>query len=94
MFKKNKEYEEERFMDPNCALEQLLECEAECRNNIFKVETEIFVISRFGTDTEKIVFGKIKELIKIDFGAPLHSLIIPAHLDILEKEHIDFLYKK
>lgn len=86
--------ESERYMTPNEALYELLECESIEKRGLITLETEVFVISRFGYDTEEIVYGKIGELLERDFGEPVHSLIIPGKMDILEKEHVEMLFKK
>lgn len=80
------------YMTPNVAIEQLLICEDIERRGIFLKTTNIFVVSRFGREDEKIHYGTVEKLKDYDFGAPLHSIIIPANLDILEKEHIEELF--
>ncbi|KAM0674153.1 hypothetical protein GVAV_002226 [Gurleya vavrai] len=90
-FSEIKEYEEERFMNPNTALNQLMECEEIEMKNIFLNKTKIFVISRFGCDDENVFYDSIENLIKKEFGKPLHSIIVPAKLDIVEKEHVEYL---
>lgn len=33
--------------------------------------------------------GTLGELLGVDFGAPLHCLVIPGDMHILEKEYVD-----
>ncbi|RVD90677.1 diphthine synthase [Tubulinosema ratisbonensis] len=86
--------ENELYMSPNIALDQLLQCESIEKKGLITLDTEVFVISRFGCENEEICYGKIGEMIKKDFGEPLHSLIIPGKMDVLEKEHVEMLFKK
>ena len=80
--------EEGRFMTVNEALTQILSLESDIVNEDYKV----FTICRFGSPDQDIKYGKIKDLIKDDFGKPLHSLVIPSELDIIEKEMVNSLF--
>lgn len=84
--------DENRFMNATEAIEQLLYCESVRDMGMISHETEIFVVCRFGTDDELVKFGKIKDLMGIDFGRPLHSLIIPGKIDEIEREIINELF--
>lgn len=46
-------------------------------------------VARIGCPDQKIVYGKLSELEKIDFGKPLHSLILPGKLHFMEEEIIE-----
>ncbi|KCZ81703.1 diphthine synthase [Anncaliia algerae PRA339] len=83
---------EERFMTPNEALNQLMQCEEIERKGLIELNTEVFVICRFGTNEEAIYFGSIEEMLCKNFGKPLHSLIIPCKMDVLEREHVNILF--
>jgi len=84
-------YEKPRFMTVNVALEQILESEEILKTGKINEETLVIGIVRVGAPTQKIVSGKIKELLKYDFGTPLHSLIVCAPtLHSMEKEMIEF----
>lgn len=46
-------------------------------------------LARVGQDTQRIVSGPLSELLKVDFGPPLHSLVLAApgqHLHELETD--------
>ena len=46
-------------------------------------------LARVGQDTQRIVSGTLEELMKVDFGPPLHSLVLAApkqHVHDLELE--------
>ena len=49
-------------------------------------ETRFVGLARVGQDTQKIVAGTLDELVDIDFGAPLHSVIIVGETHELEDE--------
>ena len=48
-------------------------------------------VARVGHDDQKMVAAPLKELLDTDFGSPLHSLVIPGHLHILEEDAVNFL---
>jgi len=58
------------------ACEQLLEIEEQKQQGVCTAETVAVGLARVGTDDEKIVAGTLEELKHVDFGGPLHSLII------------------
>eukprot|EP00866_Antonospora_locustae_P002166 jgi/Antlo1/2166/1034 len=84
---------QKRYMTANTALRQLEECEAAEGMHIIGDETEVFIVCRFGCPAERIIFGKIVDLRDRDFGMPLHSLIIPAKMDVIEREHAEALFR-
>lgn len=45
-------------------------------------------LARVGQSDERVVFGPITELITVDFGAPLHSLVILGELHDMELEYL------
>jgi diphthine synthase len=51
----------------------------------------IFGLARIGSETKQIISGNIKDLINLDFGDPLHSIIICAkNLHSIEKEMYEY----
>lgn len=47
-------------------------------------------LARVGSDTQKIVFCTLEQMVKFHLGGPLHSLIIPAaQLHPLEIEYLE-----
>ncbi len=75
-----------KFMTVNEGLNSLLTIEKERKEKIISEETLIVGIARIGQKNSVIKSGKIKDLIQYDFGAPLHSIIIPGKLHDIEKE--------
>jgi len=86
--------DENRFMNVQEALNNLMFAEGEKRMGMINEEMEVIAVCRFATREEKMKFGKIKELMKIDFGGPLHSLIVPGGLSILEREFLSETVKE
>lgn len=81
-----------RFMTVAQAIEQLLEAEKERSGGIcHPQQTRAVGLARLGQADELIVFGTLAELSDVDFGGPLHSLVICAktchdlELDFLEE---------
>eukprot|EP01102_Stenamoeba_stenopodia_P005787 TRINITY_DN16511_c0_g1_i1.p1 TRINITY_DN16511_c0_g1~~TRINITY_DN16511_c0_g1_i1.p1 ORF type:complete len:300 (-),score=90.62 TRINITY_DN16511_c0_g1_i1:18-851(-) len=81
-----KVYEPPRFMTVNQAIEQLLEIEEKRKEGAYSADTLCIGVARVGQDTQKIVSGTMKELLEIDFGAPLHSFVICGDLHCVEEE--------
>jgi len=71
-------YEPPRYMTINQALEQLLEAEAEFKLGICTESSWAIGLARIGHDDQVIFSGTVAELLKVDFGGPLHSLVLPS----------------
>lgn len=78
--------EENRFMSVNEGLKRILEVAKERKDNQVNEETLAVGFARIGSDDQIIKFGKIKELIDFDFGAPQHILVISGKLHFVEEE--------
>ncbi|KAI7862329.1 diphthine synthase [Spinellus fusiger] len=76
MARGRKIYEPPRYMTVNQAVEQLLEIEENRSQGICTPESLAIGCARIGTATEKIVAGSLGELLNVDFGGPLHSLVL------------------
>ena len=71
-----------RFMTVNRAVRQLLAVEARRGGGVATRGTRAFGVARVGHDDQRIVAGTLAELETVDFGAPLHSLVLvggPLH---------------
>lgn len=69
-------YEPPRYMTINQAAEQLLEIEENRGEGVCTEDTLAIGCARIGTATQKIVAGSLKQLLHVDFGGPLHSLVL------------------
>jgi diphthine methyl ester synthase len=47
-------------------------------------------VARLGSDDQKIVAGPMEKLLDVDFGPPLHCLIIVGETHPLEEEMLEF----
>jgi diphthine synthase len=88
--KGKKIYDPPRFMTVNQCLEQLKESEEHLKLNIITEDTKLYGLARIGAPDQLIISGTISELIKFDFGGPLHSVIlIHDSLHSIEQEMYD-----
>ncbi|VVC32999.1 Tetrapyrrole methylase, subdomain 1,Tetrapyrrole methylase, subdomain 2,Tetrapyrrole methylase,Diphthine [Cinara cedri] len=89
--KKTKVYQPPRFMEVNQACSQLLQI---IDNNEFDgknyVSRETFCVgaARIGWPDQKIVAGTLAEMVNVDLGPPLHSMVIVGTLHPLEEQFI------
>jgi diphthine methyl ester synthase len=78
-----------RFLSVNKALEILKKLEEKKKGKLIDDETLVIGIARLGSDDKIIKAGSLREIIKADFGKPLHSIIIPGKLHDIEKEMLE-----
>ena len=82
-------YEPPRYMSIATACEQLLEIEEEQGLGVCTASALAVGLARVGADDEKIVAGTLEELKDVDFGEPLHSLILVGkNIHELEVEYL------
>ncbi|MBI2541767.1 diphthine synthase [Candidatus Woesearchaeota archaeon] len=78
--------EEEIFMSVNDAIRYLLKTELKRNEKIFSEKTLCVGCARIGSETQLIKAGTAKELLKYNFGKPVHCLIVPGKLHFMEEE--------
>jgi diphthine synthase len=89
MMKGQTKYLPPRFMTINTACEQLLEAEEKHGEKVYDSDKTLCVgLARMGQETQIIKAGTINELLRQDFGAPLHSFIVCGELHEVELEVI------
>lgn len=77
-------------MTVNTAVQQILEISEKRNCSVCGPETIGIGLARVGQSDQKIVAAPLKDLVKVDFGAPLHSLVlVGGSLHDLEQEMID-----
>ena len=76
--------EKEKYMNPIEGVKILLGI----KKRFFTEKTEIVVFARGGSGRPLIVYGRVKDLIKRDFGNPPFVIIIPGELHFTEKEYL------
>ncbi|MCQ2972450.1 MAG: diphthine synthase [archaeon] len=78
-----------RYMTVNEGLEYLMNIKESLEDEGSIDEDTLAVgIARVGSKDVVVQAGKISELIDFDFGGPLHCLIIPSKLHIVEAEYL------
>lgn len=84
-------YDPPYFMTINEALEQLLYVEEEVKKEKFLIRNKTLCVgvARVGAKDQTIISGTMEELLKVNFGKPLHSLIIVGEAHDLELEMIE-----
>lgn len=94
--RKKKEYQPPRFMSVAEASQQLLEIVKRRRdegipeNELAFTENSLFVgVARVGHETQAIKACTLSEMVELDLGPPLHSLVLPAK--ILHPLEIEYL---
>ncbi|KAG6517251.1 probable diphthine methyl ester synthase [Zingiber officinale] len=83
-------YEPPRYMQIHTAINQLLEIEESNGKSAYDAETWCVGIARLGYEDQKIVAGSMKDLLDVDFGLPLHCLVIVGETHPVEEEMLDF----
>ncbi|CBZ56178.1 putative diphthine synthase [Neospora caninum Liverpool] len=71
-------YEPPRFMSVQTAIRQLLEVEDKLGEKVCARDAKAFGLARIGAASQQITSGTLEALLSVDFGPPLHSLVICA----------------
>ena len=79
------------FLDPNEALDGLLETEKGQKRKVIEPSTFTIIASRIGFRDQSIIAGKISNLKKKDFGRPPHTIIIPGRMHFTESDSLKVL---
>ncbi len=80
--------EENKFMTVNDAIDYLLKLELRLQGNVFTRDTLCIGIARLGAKDHLIKAGAAKDLTKVEFGKPVHCLIVPSQLHFMEVEFV------
>ena len=78
--------EEEKFMTVNDAIRYLLKIELKRNEKIFSEKIFCIGCARVGSENQSIKSGTAKELLKFDFGKPVHCFIVPGKMHFMEEE--------
>lgn len=83
----------DRFMTVNQGLEYLMEVKDSIpeEERLINEDTLAVGIARVGSDDNIVKAGKISQLMEYDFGKPLHSIVIPSKLHIVEAEYLVYV---
>lgn len=77
------------FMTASEGIAQLLDLAQRTGNTWFGAASQVGVVGRAGSDAPLVVTGPAGELAGRDFGAPLHCLVVPGNLQVVEQEAWD-----
>lgn len=80
-----------RYMAANEGLKFLFDMEKIKKDNVFDADSVFCVVSRAGSSNPVVRAGVMKDLIDLDFGPPLHSLVVPSRLHFMEIEALELL---
>ena len=85
-------YDPPRFMSVKQAIEQLLYVEEEVRKVgvLSRSKTRCVGVARLGQPDQRIVSGTLEQLLQVDMGEPLHSLVLVAETHPLEDDMLRF----
>jgi len=86
--------ENNKYMTIKEAIKYLLRVEDKKREKVFTKETKCIGVARLGSENPKIIYGTADELLKLDFGGPLHTIIVPSELHFIEEEALKQWEKK
>jgi diphthine synthase len=83
-------YEPARYMTICQAIDQLVEVESYKKGGAIDLTTTTCVgLARVGSATQQVVAGTLEQVRGIDFGAPLHSLIIAGDVHECEEDYLN-----
>jgi diphthine synthase len=77
------------FMTANEGIGQLLDLAARTGNPWFGPSAQVGVIARAGSESPGVWTGAAGDLQGADFGRPLHCLVVPGQLQVVEQEAWD-----
>ena len=78
--------EEGKFMTVNEAIRYLLKVELKRNEKLFSEKIFCIGCARIGSESQLIKAGTAKDLLKFDFGKPVHCLIVPGKLHFMEED--------
>lgn len=81
--------EKNLFMSVNQGIQYLLKIEEKRKENVFTQNTLICGVARVGSDDFCVKYGKAKDLLKENFGKPLHCFVVPSKLHFIEKQALE-----
>ena len=76
--------DELRYMTGKEAIEWLLLAEEKWGKGLIKDDTLLCALSKIGSDEQKLTAGYPKQLLDMDLGEPLFTLILPGNLHFME----------
>jgi diphthine synthase len=81
--------DENYYMTANEGIGLLLKLAEMTENPWFNKNSQLAVIARAGADEPHVVSGTAEQLLDLDHGEPLHCIVIPGELQVVEQEFWD-----
>ena len=75
-----------RYMTANEGLHLLMDMEKRTGRGVISKDTVVGVVARAGSDDCLAKAGPIGKLLEMEFGPPLHSIVVPGKLHFMEEE--------
>eukprot|EP00049_Salpingoeca_infusionum_P018766 m.358701 g.358701 ORF g.358701 m.358701 type:complete len:289 (+) comp18239_c0_seq1:95-961(+) len=82
-------FEPPRYMTVNQCVRQLMEVEEKRGDGICTPDSKAVGVARVGCVDQVVVSGTLAELADVDFGPPLHSVVLVGEVDEVEQEMLD-----
>jgi len=81
--------ESRKYMNIKDAINVLLDLEKKKKKKIFNENTLCIGCARLSSVDQIIKVGSAKKLLKVNFGSPVHCLIVPGKMHFLEEEALE-----
>jgi diphthine synthase len=78
-----------RYMTANEGFELLLQMEKKLKKRLISADTIACVVARAGATDSLTIANTIHHLQSMDFGPPLHTIVIPGNLHFMEIEALE-----
>ena len=83
--------ENNRYMTANEGLGLFLQMEHTCKKRLFTNDSLACVVARAGAPDAIVAANTFQTLQAMDFGPPLHTLVIPGKLHFMEQEALELI---
>ncbi len=83
--------ENNKYMIANEGLDLLLQMEQTCKKRLFTKSTVACVVARAGAPDTIVKANTLGALQAMDFGPPLHTLVVPGKLHFMEQEALEVI---
>jgi len=83
--------DKKRYMTANEGLNLLLKMEEKHKSALIRKDSIACVVARAGSNEPIVRSNTIEKLKKMDFGPPLHSIVIPGNLHFMEIKALELL---
>jgi diphthine synthase len=78
--------DERYYMRAGEGISLLLDLAVRAEQPWFNADTQVGVVARAGSDGPQRVTGRAGDLARLDFGPPLHCVVVPGNLHVVEQE--------